>query len=239
MRHQENQGTAVDAEGRPIFTRQARPLDIPPALKRLAAEAYVVELDKLPPLECGTSVTKAGALIAHTQEIINRQTQGFYTLGEAAQLLADAQNFNAHAVFSDLNNAVQGGLLQLRGTDTKAPRPKANDFVSKWLNVVHIDDIDELLNRWRVAYRFPSDSAKTVAVQKPVQRQKAYEEFILAKLKELNFEPLSLPPCAAGKACEAKQAVKAALALSEAFNSVESFRKAWQRLSGERRIMRR
>jgi hypothetical protein len=179
MRHQENQGMEFDAEGRPIFTRQPRPLDIPPALKRLAADSYVVEIDKLPPLECGTLVTKAGALIAHTQEIVNRQTQGFYTLGEAAQLLADAQNFNAHAVFSDLNYAVQNKLLQLRGTDTRAPRPNANDFASKWLNVVHIDDIDALLrDHWKAPYVFPRAGSHGAGGELKEQRQhRRFEDF--------------------------------------------------------------
>lgn len=67
---------------------------------------------------------------------------------------------------------------------------------------------------------------------RPVQRQAANEANIIAKLVDLGFDPLALPrPLRRGVLSPAKQPTRAALGLS-----VDVMKKAWQRLSDQKRI---
>ena len=66
---------------------------------------------------------------------------------------------------------------------------------------------------------------------KPVQRTAAHQSVILAKLRDLGFDPKALPAPSAGKRSQAKKAAQEALpSMSDAV-----FKKAWQALrnSGE------
>jgi hypothetical protein len=65
-------------------------------------------------------------------------------------------------------------------------------------------------------------------VPRPLQRQQAHDQAILAKLKELGFDAHALPAAPAGKPSPAKQQVKAALCLT-----TDVMNKAWQRLRAD------
>lgn len=69
------------------------------------------------------------------------------------------------------------------------------------------------------------------APTRPVQRQRAQEAAILAKLTELGIDPQSVPPAPPGKLSAAKQVVREALPFSP-----DVMDKAWQRLRDHKRI---
>lgn len=75
-------------------------------------------------------------------------------------------------------------------------------------------------------------AAPIAAVSKPLQRQRAQEAAILAKLIDLGHNPEALPVAAAGKPSAAKQAVRAALPSY----SRDVMDKAWLRLRAAGRI---
>jgi hypothetical protein len=70
-----------------------------------------------------------------------------------------------------------------------------------------------------------ADQQQTALSIKPVSRSVAQDKAILAKLSELGFDPMNLPPYSPGRASLAKQEVKKALHFSDAV-----FDKTWLRL---------
>lgn len=77
----------------------------------------------------------------------------------------------------------------------------------------------------------PEVPAPTPGPATPVQRHRAQEEAILAKLTELGFTPTALPCPEPGKESKAKKAVKEALGYSH-----DVMKKAWRRLRADGRI---
>lgn len=70
-------------------------------------------------------------------------------------------------------------------------------------------------------------------VPAPLPRQRQQEAAIIAKLQELGFDPLKLPPIAKGGDSPAKSAVRLALGSSQ---TKAVFDKAWKRLQQDVRI---
>ena len=66
---------------------------------------------------------------------------------------------------------------------------------------------------------------------KPMQRQRAQEQAILAKLRELGFDPQAVPKAPAGKKSAAKQAVMKALGYSKPVMD-----HAWKRLRADKLV---
>ena len=102
----------------------------------------------------GTSVQSTAAHAAEAAAKDARQARGFYTLREAAQLLADAHGLNAQKLLQQLTAAFPDGLLVVRDPETQAPLKggRLRDF-HDWVTA---EDINELLSKvWRVPYRFP------------------------------------------------------------------------------------
>ncbi len=110
----------------------------------------------------GTSVQSTAAHAAEAAARDARQARGFYTLREAAQLLADAHGLNAQKLLQQLTAAFADGLLVVRDPETQAPlnSGRFRDFYD-WVTA---DDIDKLLSTsWRVSYRFPAGRSVTDA----------------------------------------------------------------------------
>ncbi len=90
--------------------------------------------------------------------------------------------------------------------------------------VVKDTDTDTWLAKVGAPYRL--GGPQTPAPIRPMQRQPAADASILAKLIELGFDPMALPPFTAGKHSQAKLAARSALPYT-----VDMFDKAWKRLS--------
>lgn len=133
-----------------------------------------------------------------------------------------------------------------RTSDGPGPGRGARRPVRPFYEWVHAED----LNRWisqhepRLLFRFDEPQAANAGLAQapeaipapnrppaPVPRARAQEEAILAKLRELNFDPLAVPAAPPGKESSAKQRVRAALGYSPSV-----MRKAWQRLRDDGRI---
>lgn len=218
-------------DSEPIFNTSARPLCVDPALLALDAGAEVA-YRAFSVGGRGMGRTRAGEYIKEIRAVIARQAKGFFTLEEVAQILADAHDLAAEAILKHLEADYHDGGLTVRDVDTQAPK-LTGSRLRTFYDWVTPDDVDRLLAGWDVTYRFPrmaTDSTEPALV--PVPRQRAQESAILAKLRELRFDPQAVPlPHKAGKSSPAKQAVRAALNYS-----TDVMNKAWQRLRGDGRI---
>lgn len=132
---------------------EPRPTSIDPALLSLDRSETVEcssELARLSSLSRGT----VGHLVDHIRDTIDRQSKGFYTLNEVAQILADEHRLNAVRLLEQMVAAFHHGKLTVRDTATKAPLLRGATLRT-FYDWVRPEDIDELLVAWRTDYRFP------------------------------------------------------------------------------------
>jgi len=170
--------------------------------------------------------TTANAADAQAKQ--ERHSRGLYTLPEAAQIVADANALPSSRLLADLRAEAKKGRLTTRRPDTLAPADSASAQRGYWVMPA---DLDELFAAWGVAYRFPRAAEHAPEVRR-VPAQQAQEQTILAKLRELGFDPLAVPkPPKEGNASPAKKAARDALNYSR-----DVFNKAWQRLRNDGRL---
>ncbi len=187
-----------------------------------------------------SGIQKAGNLAAELRDIAERQAAGWLTIDEATQLLADAGAGCVETWCKKLMQAALNGALPMHepGTLERKVYGGPSGPVRTFHEYAHIDDLNQWLdaNEPRLPFRFdqqqhlPNASSGKQAT-KPVSRQRAQEAAILEKLAELGYDAAGLPAPALGGTSEARQAVKAALGLTN-----EVFKKAWQRLRSDGRI---
>ncbi len=165
--------------------------------------------------------------------------------GDLAHLIADAlwpdqgaEDERLHyggarvTLDDELAEAVKRGVLPVLDPLTLGPNRLPIGAALRRAKVA-IEDLREWLRstrRMEVAMVGP-EGKEVLVPPRPVQRQKAQEAAILAKLTELGYEPQALPAPPSGKPSTAKQAVKAALGYS-----TDVLNKAWQRLRADGRI---
>jgi hypothetical protein len=112
----------------------------------------------------GTSVQSTAAHAAEAAAKDARRARGFYTLREAAQLLADAHDLNAQKLLQQLTAAFADGLLVVRDPETHAPlnSGRLRDFYD-WVTT---DDVNKLLaDAWRVSYRLPEHGTSLARIE--------------------------------------------------------------------------
>lgn len=216
----------------PTFQLRARPGIVDPAL-RLLDPSTIVEYISNGPVSSGVGRIRAGDLVELIQETIDRQTRGLYTLEEVAQILADTlPDLDAEKLLEQMVYAFHAGELTVRSTATQAPLvPGAG--LHTFLDWVTPGDIDDLLVKWRVSYRFPTfEGGQVRETPRPLQRQPAQEQAILAKLREHGHDPLRLERAPSGnKPWPLRERVRNELNFSK-----EVMRKAWTRLRSQRQI---
>lgn len=126
----------------------------------------------------------------------------------------------------ELKRAVEDGPLRVLDPLTLGPRPCP---IGAGLQraLVSVGDLGDWLQATR-SMRVATAEDGATEVPKPVPRHRAQEFAIMAKLRELGYDPQALPPTPRGKASPAKRAVASALTFSPAVMS-----KAWQRLRND------
>ncbi len=133
---------------------------------------------------------------------------------------------NGVKVFPDI---VANGLPMVK---VEKSYPALHELPADASLVVRAEVLEGFLRGVRLARNEPSRSSEistdAAPSARPLQAQRAQEEAILGKLKELGFDPLALPAPAPGKASEAKSAVRIGLSYSTAVMN-----KAWLRLRAD------
>ncbi len=173
----------------------------------------------------GTSAEEA---VATWRDTIARQARGEYWAGEIAASLAEENGLDADALLDRMEADHKAGTLVLRDRDTLAPVVPNMPFKA-YRYFMYPADIDAMLVRWGVPYRFSNvlraetKSINAVA-RKPVQRMPANEEAILAALKNAGYDPMAIPR-ANGTNSPAKNAARAGAGLAPG-----AFKHAWSAL---------
>ena len=155
----------------PEFREQARPRCVDPELLALEPEREVL-FHELPGLMTGCGIGRAFEVVARVEEQIARQASGFFTLAEAAHILANA---NAGCDVRDLIRRMMAATVKgrrlPRDPGSKLPvLPGADSFTFLW--VATPEDIDAWLEEQGAPYRFPkAPEAEPAAGSQPRAEQ--------------------------------------------------------------------
>jgi hypothetical protein len=158
------------------FTTSARPLRVDPALLALDATAQVKCADNIGGT-CGMNWTTAGDYRAEIEARIKRQAEGFFTLKEAAQVLADAQpGIDAKNLTLKMRGAFDKKKLIIRDGNDRFPVLGALS-IHDHRYIVKAYDIDAWLESCGVAYRFPQVATAESKAQSdtPAERRKNHD----------------------------------------------------------------
>ena len=213
-----------------------RPVKVEPALLEIPRRELILYHYKSDGLN-ESGIGAAGEYIDELNARIKRQAKGFFTLAEAAQVLADSQpGIDVKEMIEQMRNASANGNLRIRNHGDQLPVLNKKD-VKDYHSLVKISDIDTWLESLGVDYRFPPASAESkpqseadVQSSGPLQRQRFQETEILRVINELGYTATALPKNKSGK-----PGVKAAVREKLTF-SVTIFNKAWDRLRAQGEI---
>lgn len=162
----------------PHFVASARPVAVPPELVSLPDDARVTFEGKMGSvLESGR--LSAGDYRAWVQERVDRQAEGYFTLDEAAQVLADSQNgLDPKDAVIRFQLAHKKGDLQIRQAGSRFPL-RADETTNHHCHLLKVADLDDWLRK-QAGYGFPDAdgdngyhpksshiSAPTAAVDEP------------------------------------------------------------------------
>jgi hypothetical protein len=193
----------------PTFELPARVSQIPSELSALHTDARVSYSESFCKRRSNKGETSASALIEMFNERIARQQQGFYTLEEAAGILAEANSdLDGTGLLDKMIESFRNGQLTVRDVSTQAPH-KEWATLRTFYDWVTAQDVDVMLKAWDVSYRFPAaPSSAAPPAQKRVLAPEANKSQVLAALKELYSDPLALPSFKNGKPNPIKQPLK-------------------------------
>lgn len=118
----------------PVFHRKARCEVIPPALLALPADASIRFVDNIGGGR-GEGCTRAGKYLQELTSIIKRQVEGFFTIDEAAQILAESSGGDVKTRKAKLWRAIKEGKLDVLDTDDR----------ERVLDLNHVRDFIHLL----------------------------------------------------------------------------------------------
>jgi len=153
---------------RPQFTTPARPLEVPPLLRMLPADTAILTHANFGS-SSGTATARAGEYVEYLEAIMRRQSEGVFTVSEAAQVLVDARpGAQVRTMLSKMHQAYRDGKLVVRDTGDMLPKRVADTF-RDYIDVVTVADVDAWLAAEGAGYRFPPASAANEAKAQPRQ----------------------------------------------------------------------
>jgi hypothetical protein len=170
-----------------------------------------------------------------TQRREQRQARGYFTLYEAAEVLANANGFDARDFLDRrMRPAVQTEALTLRDPIDQGTVTGRLCRTTDWVTPV---DIDAWLEKAEFAYRWPRTERQSDQPQestdrelpKPVQRSQAQDTAILSLLKARGYDPLALPRNPHGMP-GVKAEVRKEVGIKGIWAGATVFEKAWERL---------
>ncbi len=149
-------GAPVDQ--RPHFVTEVRPQSVPAALLRLNPDTFVSFEVTMGREQKSCGAFRARDYIADIETRIERQAQGFFTVNEAAQVLADErQGLNGLGWALRLLQAYADGELAIRDAGTRLRLVKgerANDYC----HLVKVPDLNAWFLKSDTGYGFPTAS---------------------------------------------------------------------------------
>lgn len=234
----------MDRKLLPAFIWTARPLEIPIALNELSPESEVLVSNG----RGGTGIVRAGEYIKELREVIERQSNGFYTVQEASHIFAAlVPGLTQIAWQEKMKDAWRIGELVIRDTTRTKKSVKAADV--SYMDLVKEFDLDAWLVKDGAGFLFSKvgpcvktsdvgalDESSKAGHEKPVQRTAAQDYAILSEIKRQGFNPLALPKNPDGKP-GVKAAIRTALLKQPLFTGSTVFDKAWERLAARADIV--
>lgn len=203
----------------------------------------------------GEGVSRASDVVEHLEQVVARQEKGFFTVAEAARLLADAYLvLNVKDTIERMSVAMVGGMAArrrlVRGPDLM-PFKDGQTF-HEFLDVVLVEEVDEWLAQsmgvnYRLGPLVPQTAASLPGMAvvpesaegrpiAPVQRTAAQESAILDAIRQSGYDPQALPQKPPGKPWVKAEVRTALVGVNPLFpKKSKVFDKAWERLrsSGE------
>lgn len=218
----------------PKFSLPAKSLQVDPNLQALDSEAWVCIESNIGGTR-GTSHKSAKDAVAEIQQIIDRQATGFFTVAEAAQVIADEQGVHVKTFLDAMLAAFRAKQLTIRHYQTRLPHHDEKEL-RNFLSLVTIEDLNKWLAASGAGYTFPIANNVPV-VAKPIPRTKAQNDAILAAIRSKGLDPKRLPKNPAGKPGIKTELRNACLSQHRAiFSSAKVFNIAWDRLRAEEAI---
>ena len=225
----------------PIFNMPARPIEVPQWLRDLPPDTTVYFISNVGGSRVIEGPVNAKDVIDTIEDVIECQSTGFFTLNEAAQVLADSRlNLKAHAMKDLMLKAWKDDKLPIRDPSHNGPVSGARS-ISVSTDLLSLQDINSWLTSEGMGYQFPqvtqplvgSESGSSPRAATPIQRAAAQNAAILDAIKANKLEAHSLPKGKPGKS-GVKALIRAAVAPNSLFQG-KVFDKAWERLrsSGE------
>ncbi|MDT7514555.1 hypothetical protein [Rhodoferax mekongensis] len=130
----------------PVFHIQARPLFVPPELESMSAAAQIRIIDTVAG-RSGESIATAGEYRETVNATLKRQHAGYFTIDEAAQVLADSvSGVSAKEMIRQMIAGNQAGKLLVRNHGDKMPLLDKTQL-RPYIHLVSIKDV----NRWLVS----------------------------------------------------------------------------------------
>ena len=141
----------------PHFITEARPLRVPTELLALAPGTKVSEEHRIGSIR-GSSICTAADYREKIEATIARQAEDFFTVDEAAQVLADARGLDPAAMVHTLRTAQDEGELVIRDCATRLRQGKSDHRRDRrdFLDLVKGADIDAWLTASGAGYGFPA-----------------------------------------------------------------------------------
>jgi hypothetical protein len=163
------------------FVLKTWPLEIPARLREFPADAEVSYERRIGDMR-QAGVSSAGEFIEHLQQIIDRYATGFFTMNEAAQILAD------HGLASDakdtsqrLKRAHSKGELRAYKAGSRLKLDES-ETAREWLDFVKASELDAWLKD-SAGYGFPP--TETPHAQSPLTTPESIPVECLASPQEL------------------------------------------------------
>lgn len=137
------------------FFDSPRPLRIDPALLATDRSEVIEYVTTFGRWQGGEGHQKAGSYADALRQQLQRQAEGFFTVDEAAQLLADSRpGSGASAMVENFQQARVSGRRLVRHANSRLPVEDIKHLHGFDLLVL-VSDIDQWLDEQRVGYRFP------------------------------------------------------------------------------------
>jgi hypothetical protein len=152
----------------PTYSRQARPQCVPPELLALPGDSQIRFIDNVGTRIYSESVVTVADLLEIVRDTIKQQSEGYFTIYEAAQVLSDATGSPTNVQIKKLLLAIESKEFHALDVDDKRP---VIETVSNYASVVRASDLIEagfLFPGWPVAPVAVPPPAQTIATPAPV-----------------------------------------------------------------------